>query len=96
MPAVVRARRPNVPQNHGYEPLRPIKGRVVEPKRARRFVARLSDANPGIADAVDAPDFLQAALTFAESCAATSADTINIAVTDAETGETHCFTVPLD
>jgi hypothetical protein len=96
MPAAARARRLNVPQPKGYEPLRPIKGRVVEPRRARRFVARLSDANPGTADAVDAPDFLQAALTFAETCAASDADTLNIAVTDAETGETHCFSVPLD
>lgn len=95
MPVTARARRPNVPQA-GYEPLRPIKGRPVDPRRARRFVARLSDANPGTADAVDAPDFLQAALTFAETCAAGDADTLNIAVTDAETGETHCFTVGLD
>jgi hypothetical protein len=46
-------------------------------------------------EAVDAPDFLQAALTYAETCAAHEADAVNIAVTDAETGETHCFTVAL-
>lgn len=96
MPATAaRARRPNLPQE-GYEPLRPINGRPPAATRARRFVARLSDANPGTADAVDAPDFLHAALTFAESCANIDASTLRIAVTDAETGETHCFTVPLD
>ena len=89
------ARRPNVPQQ-GYEPLRPIKGRPPHTTRARRFVARLSDANPASADAIDAGDFLQAALTFAETCAGTDAETLNIAVTDAETGETHCFTVGLN
>ena len=94
MPALARTRRINTPQD-GYEPLRPIKGRPPQSTRARRFVARLSDANPAVADAVDAPDFLQAALTFAEICAAHEADAVNIAVTDAETGETHCFTVAL-
>jgi hypothetical protein len=93
MPATARARRLNVPQR-GYEPLRPIKGRP--PIRARRFVARLSDANPAVADGVEAHDFLQAALTFAETCAAHDDATLNIAVTDAETGETHCFSVNLD
>ena len=95
MPALGPARRLNVPQAHGYEPLRPIKGRLVA-TRARRFVARLSDASPAVADAVDAGDFLQAALTFAETCAGQDTQTLNIAVTDAETGETHCFSVNLD
>jgi hypothetical protein len=95
MTAVARARRLNLPQQ-GYEPLRPIKGRPTQTTRARRFVARLSDADPGAADAVDAADFLQAALTFAESCANADTPTLNIAVTDAETGETHCFTVPVE
>lgn len=97
MPALKQTRRLNVPQSgRPYEPLRPITGRLAESTRARRFVARLSDADPAVADAVDARDFLQAALTFAETCAATEAPTLNIAVTDAETGETHCFTVPLE
>jgi hypothetical protein len=96
MPALgPAARRLNVPQQ-GYEPLRPIKGRPPHTTRARRFVAKLTDANPAAANAVDAPDFLQAALTFAETCAGTDATTLNIAVTDAETGETHCFTLSLD
>lgn len=91
MPALARARRINVPQD-GYEPLRPIKGRA--PARARRFTARLSDGAACV-EAVDAPDFLQAALTFAETCAAHDGDAVDIAVTDVETGETHCFTVAL-
>lgn len=95
MPATARARRLNVPQT-GYEPLRPIKGRPVDPRRARRFIARLTDVCDTPKEAIDAPDFLQAALTFAESCAAGDAGTLNIAVTDAETGETHCFTLGLD
>lgn len=95
MPATVRARRLNLPQQ-GYQPLRPIHGRPPAAGRARRFVARLSDADPAVADAVDAPDFLQAALTFAETCAAADAPALNVAVTDADTGETHCFTVALD
>lgn len=93
MPALARARRINLPQD-GYEPLRPIKGRAPQAAPARRFTARLSDGTACI-EAVDAPDFLQAALTFAETCATHEADAVNIAVTDAETGETHCFTVPL-
>lgn len=93
MPALARARRINVP-NEGYEPLRPIKGRVADPMPARRFTARLSDGAACI-EAVEAPDFLQAALTFAETCADADAALLNIAVTDAETGETHCFTVAL-
>jgi hypothetical protein len=96
MPATARARRLNVPQG-GYEPLRPIKGRIPQAaRRARRFVARLSDANPAVADGIEAHDFLQAALTFAETCAGHDDATLNIAVTDTETGETHCFSVGLD
>jgi len=93
MPAVARTRRVTEPQG-GYEPLRPIQGRPVEPTRTRRFTARLSDGTACV-EAVNAPDFLRAALTYAETCAALDADTVNIAVTDAETGETHCFTVAL-
>lgn len=93
MPALARARRLNLPQP-GYEPLRPIKGRASAAP-ARRFVARVSDAS-GCAEAVEAPDFLQAALAFAESCALHDAPTVSIAVTDTETGETHCFSVSLD
>lgn len=92
MSVLARARRLNLPQT-GYEPLRPIKGRPPAP--ARHFVARISDAS-GCAEAVEAPDFLQAALAFAESCAMHSAPVVDIAVTDAETGETHCFSVSLD
>lgn len=91
MPAVARTRRINISRG-GYEPLRPIHGRPAE--RTRRFTARLSDGTACI-EAVDAPDFLQAALTYAETCAAHDADAANIAVTDAESGETHCFTVAL-
>jgi hypothetical protein len=93
MPALARTRRVNISQG-GYEPLRPIHGRPVEPTRTRRFTARLSDGTACV-EAVDAPDFLQAALTYAETCAAHDTDAVNIAVTDAETGETHCFTVAL-
>lgn len=93
MPAVARTRRINISQG-GYEPLRPIHGRPAEPTRTRRFTARLSDGTACV-EAVDAPDFLQAALTYAETCAAHDADAVNIAVTDAESGETHCFTVAL-
>jgi hypothetical protein len=93
MPALARTRRVNIVQG-GYEPLRPIRGRPIEPARTPRFTARLSDGTACV-DTVDASDFLQAALTYAESCAAHEADAVNIAVTDAETGETHCFTVAL-
>jgi hypothetical protein len=94
MPALARARRLNLPQG-AYEPLRPIKGRPAS-SPARRFVARVSDASPTCAEAIDAQDFLQAALIFAESCATCEGDAVNIAVTDADTGETHCFNVSLD
>lgn len=94
MPAVARTRRLNLTQT-GYEPLRPIKGRPPTTLPARRFVARVSDAS-GCAEAVVAPDFLQAALIFAESCALHDAPLVNVAVTDPETGETHCFSVSLD
>lgn len=70
--------------------MRPIRGRPVEP--TRRFTARLSDGTACI-EAVDAPDFLQAALSYAETCAGADATALNITVTDAETGETHCFSV---
>lgn len=93
MPALARARRINVPQTgQGYEPLRPIKGRATP---ARRFVARLSDGS-ACTEAVEAGDFLQAALTFAETCATHDKPSVDIAVTDCETGETHCFAVALD
>lgn len=87
MPAV--ARRPNLRTPAPYEPARPIKG-LGSATRARRFIARLSDDDTPAQDAVEATDFLQAALAFAETCATDTA-TLKIAVTDAETGETHCF-----
>lgn len=93
MPVLARTRRTHVPQD-SYEPLRPIKGRPVDPTHTRRFTARLSDGTACV-EALDAPDFLQAALTYAETCAAHDGDAVSIAVTDAETGETHCFTLAL-
>ncbi len=78
----------------GYAPLRPIEGHPPA-GRARRFVARLSDDEMPATSAIDASDFLQAALLFAETCADHDGDELRIAVSDAETGETHCFTLPL-
>ncbi len=94
MPALARDRRVAVPKA-GYEPLRPIKGRPVAPVPTRRFTARLSDGTACV-DTVEASDFLQAALVYAETCAAHDGDAVSIAVTDCETGVTHCFTVALD
>jgi hypothetical protein len=94
MPALARDRRVAVPKA-GYEPLRPIKGRPIKPELTRRFVARLSDGS-ACTEAVEAEDFLQAALAFAETCATHDKPSANIAVTDCETGETHCFAVALD
>ncbi len=89
MPVV--ARRPNLRTPQPYEPARPIKG-LGNTTKARRFVARLSDDDAPTHDSVEASDFMQAALAFAETCAADRPDeTLKIAVTDAETGETHCF-----
>lgn len=89
MPAV--ARRLNLRTPQPYEPARPIKG-LGSVAKARRFVARLSDDETPARDTVEATDFLQAALAFAETCAADAdATTLKVAVTDTETGETHCF-----
>jgi len=93
MPAPAAARRLNLRQQ-GYAPLRPIEGRPNE-QRARRFVARLSDDETPAADTVEAADFMQAALLFAETCTACESDELKIAVSDAETGETHRFTLNL-
>lgn len=94
MTAVARARR-LPPRPEGYEPLRPIEGRP-RAERARRFLARLSEADLPSGAPVEASDFLQAALTFAETCAASDATTLTIAVTDAETGETQRFAVAVE
>jgi Family of unknown function (DUF5961) len=93
MPAPAATARSNLRQE-GYAPLRPIEGRPQD-GRARRFVARLSDDETPTADAIEAADFMQAALVFAETCAACDAGHLKIAVSDAETGETHCFTLNL-
>jgi Family of unknown function (DUF5961) len=87
------ARRPNLRPQQGYEPARPIKG-LTASTRARRFVARLTDDNTPVRETIDATDFLQAALTFAETCTS-PAGTIKVCVTDAATGETQCFALDL-
>jgi hypothetical protein len=88
------ARRLNVGQ-HGYEPARPIRGLTQGPK-ARRFVASISDDDTPAHENVKATDFLQAALTFAETCAADHpGESLKICVTDTETGETQCFNLNL-
>jgi Family of unknown function (DUF5961) len=49
-----------------------------------------------VRETIDASDFLQAALSFAETCAADHpGNTIKVCVTDAETGETQCFALDL-
>ena len=64
--------------------------------RARRFIARLTDDDTPVRETIDASDFLQAALSFAETCAANHpGNTIKVCVTDAETGETQCFALDL-
>jgi hypothetical protein len=93
MPAPAAARRLNLRQE-SYAPLRPIEGRP-QTGRARRFVARLSENETAAANAVEAADFMQAALLFAEICAREENDALRISVSDAETGETHCFTLNL-
>lgn len=75
-----------------FEPRRPIEGRNMVAERTRRFVARLGDGDLP-AEAVSATDFIQAALLFAENCAGFCETDLNIAVTDCETGETHCFSL---
>jgi Family of unknown function (DUF5961) len=88
------ARRLNVGQK-GYEPARPIRG-LTHGTKARRFVASLSDDESPAKEDIKATDFLQAALTFAETCAADHAgETMKVCVTDADTGETHCFSLNL-
>ena len=91
MPSI--AHRPNLRSPEGYQPTRPIKG-LTASTRARRFVARLTDDDTPVRETIDATDFLQAALTFAETCAAPSG-TIKICVTDTSTGETQCFALDL-
>jgi hypothetical protein len=89
------ARRANLRPQQGYEPARPIKG-LTQPGRARRFVARLTDDETPVRETIDATDFLQAALAFAETCAADRpGGRIRVCVTDANTGETQCFALDL-
>lgn len=89
------ARRSNLRPQQGYQPARPIKG-LTASTRARRFVARLTDDNTPVRETIDATDFLQAALNFAETCAADHpGNTIKVCVTDADTGETQCFALDL-
>ena len=65
---------------------------LLAKSRARRFLARLSDSDAPARDTIHATDFLQAAISFAETfAAAIDGHQINVAVTDCETGETHCF-----
>ena len=65
---------------------------LLAKSRSRRFLACLSDGNSPARDTIHAPDFLQAAINFAETCAtATEGQEIKVVVTDCETGETHCF-----
>ena len=93
MPSI--ARRSNLRPQEAYQPARPIKG-LTASTRARRFVARLTDDNTPVREAIDATDFLQAALNFAETCAAGhSGNTLKICVTDTSTGETQCFALDL-
>lgn len=93
MPSV--ARRSNLRPQEPYQPARPIKG-LMTPSRARRFVARLTDAATPVRETIDANDFLQAALNFAETCAADSlGKALKICVTDTATGETQCFALDL-
>jgi hypothetical protein len=87
------ARRSDLRPQSGYEPARPIKG-LTHSTRARRFVARLTDDDTPVRETIDATDFLQAALAFAETCAVEAA-TIKVCVTDTATGETQCFALDL-
>ncbi|NOT41604.1 MAG: hypothetical protein HOP13_14025 [Alphaproteobacteria bacterium] len=87
------APRSNLRAPEGYQPARPIKG-LTASTRARRFVARLTDDATPVRETIDSTDFLQAALTFAETCASPTG-TIKICVTDADTGETQCFALDL-
>jgi hypothetical protein len=64
---------------------------LLTKSRSRRFLARLSDSDAPARDTIHAPDFLQAAISFAETCTTADAREIKVAVTDCETGETHCF-----
>lgn len=87
------ARRPNLRPQERYQPARPIKG-LTASSRARRFVACLTDDSTPVRETIDATDFLQAALVFAETCTAPTG-TIKVCVTDADTGETQCFALDL-
>lgn len=90
----VSARRLPQPQptrevNEG--PGRPLK-ELLERSRARRFVVQLSTSEAPSRASVRATDFLQAAISFVEAFAAdVDGHQINVAVTDCETGERHCF-----
>jgi hypothetical protein len=87
------ARRSNLRSPAAYEPARPIKG-LSASTRARRFVARLTGDETPVRETIDATDFLQAALAFAETCAVDAA-TIKVCVTDTATGEMQCFALDL-
>ncbi len=81
-------------RQEAFEPRRPIEGRNMVEERTRRFVARAGDRDLP-SEAVMAADFIQAALIFAESCAGHCETDLDVAVTDCETGETHCFSLSL-
>ena len=76
---------------HG--PARELKELLAQSQaRTRRFVAQLSKNTAAPRASIRAADFLQAALSFLETFAANvSGNEVNVAVTDCETGERHCF-----
>lgn len=75
----------------GHGPARELKNLLAQ-SRTRRFVVQLSESDANARASVRAPDFLQAALSFVETFAADVAgNEVNVAVTDCETGERHCF-----
>ena len=77
----------DVPHRHAHE-LREL----LTQSRARRFVVQLSKNTAAPRASIRAADFLQAALSFLETFAAdVSGNEVNVAVTDCETGERHCF-----
>lgn len=61
---------------------------IAAERPTRRFLAELVGHEER--STVNAVDFADAAIVFLESCAA-AAGTSKIAVTDCETGLTHCF-----
>ena len=72
-------------------PARELKDLLAQ-SRARRFVVQLSERQSAPRTSIRAADFLQAALSFLETFAAdVDGKEVNVAVTDCETGERHCF-----